>query len=274
MSFKAVCWILLAAVALAAILLLNYWASYQPLSTLAYTGIAIAVCGLANIVVPFRFLGIRKRVVGMLVLMAGVVLALAALNWPAPMVQTSQHRTILDEVMPEYQFYERHSQRIHAPPAEVMQAIQKCTVGELKSWGTLMRIRATALRRTYSDPGNPDEPVLDALRGSFIPLSTDEHEIVMGGIGTVRPPRPKIEDLGQFAAYQQEGVKIAFNLRVESAGDGWSTIHTETRVVALDDHSRRIMARYWRLIVPGSGLLRREWLEAIRRRAETAPGVR
>ena len=32
MSFKAVAWTLLAAMALAGILLLNYWASYQPLT--------------------------------------------------------------------------------------------------------------------------------------------------------------------------------------------------------------------------------------------------
>lgn len=35
---------------------------------------------------------------------------------------------------------------------------------------------------------------------------------------------------------------------------------TETRVLALDDYNGRIMGRYWRLIVPGSGLLRRQWL--------------
>jgi hypothetical protein len=270
MSFKAVCWILLAAVALAAILLLNYWASFQPLSTLAYAGIVVAVCGLANIAVPFRFLGIRKRFVGILVLIAGGLLALVALNWPASMVHTAQHKTLLDDVMPEYQFYERHSQRIHAPPAQVMQAIRRSTVGDLKSWVTLLRIRAIALGRTYSEGGDPNELVLEALSSSFIPLSADENEIVMGGIGKVRSPKPKIENLAQFAGYQLEGVKIAFNLRIESAGDGWSRVYTETRVLALDDYSRRIMARYWRLIVPGSGLLRREWLEGIKRRAEAA----
>ena len=41
-------------------------------------------------------------------------------------------------------------------------------------------------------------------------------------------------------------------------------------VMALGDSTRRGMGRYWRLIVPGSGLLRREWLDGIRRRAESA----
>ena len=53
MSFKAVAWTLLAAMALATVLLLNYWASFQPLSTLAYSGIVLALGGLANLALPF-----------------------------------------------------------------------------------------------------------------------------------------------------------------------------------------------------------------------------
>ena len=68
MSFKVVAWTLMAALAFAAILLFNYWAAFQPLSTLVYAGIALALCGVANLVVPFRFLGVRKRAVGALIL--------------------------------------------------------------------------------------------------------------------------------------------------------------------------------------------------------------
>ena len=39
-------------------------------------------------------------------------------------------------------------------------------------------------------------------------------------------------------------------------------------MVATDPATRSGMGRYWRLIVPGSGLLRRQWLEGIKRRAE------
>jgi hypothetical protein len=44
MSFKAVAWTLLAAIAFTAVLLFNYWAAYQPLSTVAYSGIVLALC--------------------------------------------------------------------------------------------------------------------------------------------------------------------------------------------------------------------------------------
>jgi hypothetical protein len=43
---------------------------------------------------------------------------------------------------------------------------------------------------------------------------------------------------------------------------------TETRVYATDPAARRRFARYWRVIYPGSSLIRRMWLRAIRKRAE------
>jgi hypothetical protein len=43
---------------------------------------------------------------------------------------------------------------------------------------------------------------------------------------------------------------------------------TETRVYATDASSRRRFARYWRVIYPGSSLIRRMWLRAVEKRAE------
>jgi hypothetical protein len=42
----------------------------------------------------------------------------------------------------------------------------------------------------------------------------------------------------------------------------------QTRIQALDDAARAVMARYWRVIDPGSGMIRRMWLRAVRDRAE------
>lgn len=78
--------------------------------------------------------------------------------------------------------------------------------------------------------------------------------------------------LHEFADYREPGaVKMAFNVNVEDAGGGWSTVSTETRVLATDGLTARGMGKYWRLIVLGSGLLRRQWLDGIRRRAESQP---
>jgi hypothetical protein len=38
---------------------------------------------------------------------------------------------------------------------------------------------------------------------------------------------------------------------------------TETRIAAVDDAARRAFMRYWRIVGPFSGLIRRRWLRAI-----------
>ena len=128
MTRRTLAWTLLAAVAFATVLLFNRWASYQPLSTLLYTGIVLALCGLANLILPFRFLGIRKRFVGALIVVGGVALTFAALYWPASMNRVAQAKTRLDEIMPEFQFSERHSTRVHARPEQAMQASSRGNV--------------------------------------------------------------------------------------------------------------------------------------------------
>ena len=273
MSFKAVAWTLLAAMAFTTVLLFNYWASYQPLSTLAYSGIVLALCGLANLAIPFRFLGIRKRAIGALVLVGGVVLALTALLWPAPTIRVAQPKTLLDDIMPEYQFFERHSARIHARSELVMQAIRQSTFGDMKSLITLLKIRGAALRIHDSGDFLQDKRVLDAFSESGYLSGGSEHEIVMFGVWNARANRrPEVRTSQEFAAYREQGaVKMAYDFNVEDTGGGWSTISTETRVLALDKLTRRGMGRYWRLIVPGSGLLRRQWLEGIKKRAESMP---
>ena len=206
MSRKTVWWALLSAVALAAILLLNYWAAYQPLSTLVYSGIVLALCGLANLAFPFRFLGIRKRVVGVIIFTGGVGLAIAALLWPAPMFRVAQHRTALDDVMPEYQFFERHSTRVHARPEQVMQAVRQSTFGDMKSLSTLMKIRGAALRIHETGDSFQDKRVLDVFSASGYLSGGSEHEVVMCGGANVRAKRPLgVRTLQEFADYREQG---------------------------------------------------------------------
>jgi len=275
MSFKAVAWMLLAATAFTTVLLFNYWAAYQLLSTLAYSGIVLALGGLANLLLPFRFLGVRKRAVGALVLAGGVALALAALFWPASMIRVAQPMTRLDEIVPEYQFFEKHSTRIHARPEQVMEAIRQSTFGDLTSLVTLLKIRGAVLRTPFHDADDlQSKRVLDAFSASGYLVGGSEHEVVMFGVWNVQANRhPEVHTLQEFVDYREQGaVKTAFDFNVEDTGGGWSTISTETRVAALGGVSRG-MARYWRLIVPGSGLLRLQWLEGIKKRAESMPNL-
>ena len=276
MSMKALAWTLLAAMALTGVLLLNYWAAYQPLSTLVYSGIVMAFAGLANVVVPFRFLGIRKRASGALMLAGGAGLAFAALSWPASTIRVAQPRTQLDQIMPEYQFSERHSVIIHARPEQVMQAVRQATFGDMKSLFTLLKIRATVLRAPFPMSRELQEKrILDSFSESGFLTAGSARAITMFQAVDVRATRrAEVRTAQEFTDYRAQGaVKMAFDFNVEEAGKGWSTIRAETRLLALDE-TRRGMGRYWRIIVPGSGLLRLQWLEGIKKRAESMPDAR
>ena len=68
---------------------------------------------------------------------------------------------------------------------------------------------------------------------------------------------------------QRSGFALAaINFRLEDAGNGETLLTTETRVYATDDSARKRFAAYWRVIYPGSALIRVMWLRAIRDRAE------
>jgi hypothetical protein len=118
-------------------------------------------------------------------------------------------------------------------------------------------------------------PLLDLFLGSgFIKLVEEpDRELVLGGVqrywqrGAAPPPR--IGGAAEFAAFDTpDFVKVAFDLRVEEEGGGWTRITTETRVLATDPSARRKFAVYWRFIYPGSAIIRHSMLAAIRRRAE------
>lgn len=64
----------------------------------------------------------------------------------------------------------------------------------------------------------------------------------------------------------------AMNFELEDDGPGACRVTTETRVHATDARSRRLFATYWRTIYPGSALIRRLWLRAVRLRAEGRGG--
>jgi hypothetical protein len=67
--------------------------------------------------------------------------------------------------------------------------------------------------------------------------------------------------------------KMAANFRLDPIVGGRATrLSTETRVACTDPTSGRRFARYWRLIRAASGVIRRSWLAAIKRRAERANG--
>ena len=62
---------------------------------------------------------------------------------------------------------------------------------------------------------------------------------------------------------------VGFWHRVDEEPGGVVRLTTQTRVFASDAAARRRFGAYWRTIYPGSAFIRRMWLAAIKKRAET-----
>ena len=82
-------------------------------------------------------------------------------------------------------------------------------------------------------------------------------------------PPPQIT-AATFAGIHSSGFGIAvMNFRLQPLGSTRTRLTTETRVFATDATTRRLFAPYWRIIYPGSSIIRMMWLRAIKRKAES-----
>ena len=126
-------------------------------------------------------------------------------------------------------------------------------------------------------PSRMDEPLLaQMLDAGFAVLGERPgEEIVVGLIGQLWRPSGRIVPVTgrePFAAFQEPGfVKAALSFAVWADGEQTFAL-TETRVVATDPAAERAFRRYWLLVGPFSGLLRRTWLLGVARRAGRAAG--
>jgi hypothetical protein len=196
---------------------------------------------------------VRRRL-ALQVFIAALIMIAVAIAWPTGEERASVRRTHLDEAMPVWQFSEHHATRVAASPERVFQAIYAVTPNEILLFRTLTAIRRLGQPAPPSIMNAPEnEPLLDlATRTSFRYLANDPpRELVVGTI--IVPPRR---------------VLATMNFLVTPDGRGGSLLSTETRVVADSDSVRRRFSLYWRIIRPGSDIIRRMWLRAIKKRAE------
>jgi hypothetical protein len=245
-------------------------------SVVVYLGLAGVMLGALSLLKPLRWLGIRTRAHGAALLLTGT--GVVAIGWalPTPERHGPADGSRLDGVVPVYQFVERHETRIHADPERVYAAVKGVTAGEIQLFRVLTWIRSPRwpwgrTRETIlSAPAG--EPILEvALRSGFVLLAEETNrEIVFGSVVCCGGARAT--SAAEFAALELPGVaKAVMNFRLTQEADGWTQLSTETRVFATDPAACRRFAAYWRVIYPGSALIRRMWLRAIRLRAEAQP---
>jgi hypothetical protein len=244
-------------------------------SVFAYAGLGAVATGAVSLIWPLRFLRIQSRRQGAIVAAIGSAVAILALFWPPTTMRRDRPDLILDRFLPAFQYSERHERRVRATPDRIFTAIHAVTADEIALFRTLSTIRNPARLFEKQPEGilNPSHrPVIEAARHSgFVLLAEAPGRELVIATYVARPAagvRPSPES---FAALALPGyAKAAMNFRVEPGPDGVCLLTTETRVFATDGWTALRFAPYWRLIYPGSSLLRRTWLAAIARRAEAA----
>jgi hypothetical protein len=177
---------------------------------------------------------------------------------------------VLDEFLPRYDFNEVHSTTTSASPAATMEAIRALTPTEVPVLVVLMALRSIPSVLRGRRPALRGRLLDGFARTGFVPLRETPDGLVFGVVGRFWKPAGEVLRIepAEFEAFARPGVaKAAFELRLEPIG-GRTRIVTETRIATPDEQSRRSFSRYWRVIQPGSALIRRDWLRAIRRRAE------
>jgi len=218
------------------------------LSVVLYVGLLLIAVALM-LAIPRR----TRRFVAK-TMIVGLVIVVAVALWPAPVHYAPARETHLDEAMPAWQFNEVHAIHVNATPRKVFDSIRPVTAGEIRFFRTLIAIRRLGRPTPPSILNAPEnEPLLDlATRTSFRHLADDPPKELVVETVVVRP----------------HAVVATMNFLVAPEGDG-SLLSTETRVYANNDRARRSFAVYWRVILPGSDIIRRSWLRAIKRRAES-----
>lgn len=237
-----------------------------------YVGLIASVVGLAGVIRGSKRKGGRLR--GALVLLFGLVLAAVALTYPPTESYVASPQLRIDEFMPVFQFDEIHSMRVAATPTRVYQAMKAVTPDEIALFKILTWMRQAgqpSAEGVLEAPGS--QPLLGAaLQSSFVLLADEPNREVVLGTAVIVPSGFSTDPdsfRNGFKQFRAPGFALAaMNFLIEPSGTNASIISTETRVYATDLPTQKRFSAYWRVIYPGSSLIRRMWLRAIQRRAE------
>jgi hypothetical protein len=193
---------------------------------------------------------------------------------------------LLDDVQPSFDVTEVHSIKVNARPEIVFSAMKNVTLGEISAAVRLLLfLRAIPEKMVGRErkTASVERPFFSSLQDNgFLLLGEKEkEEIVFGrmvpaGVGRVwrasSAREVPLSGAAEFLAFDHpDYIRVVANLMVEPNGAHGVIVRTESRCLALSRNALREFMPYWRIIRPGSGLIRRLWLRGIRAHALSAP---
>ena len=169
---------------------------------------------------------------------------------------------LIDDFMPSFDFSETHDIKIRAGAGRVFRVLNEVDLCESRVVRWLFRLR-----------GLPTEKITlrEMQKMRFETLGERENqEILLGLAGrfwTLMGDLKKVNS-NNFREFNEKGfAKAVWNFSLDASG-GETHLTTETRIECLDAESRRSFGFYWTFIQPFSGLIRKEMLKTIKKKAE------
>ncbi len=271
-------------IALIIMLRLTHYARFYAPSYFFWIGSILAVVGMLSLIHPLASLLIFNRTIAVYVTLGGLSISIISLLSPVKRKRSPTSDRKIDALMPGYSFNEYHEVRIQASPEKVIKTLQTTGVRDIPAAHLLMKIRGIADedvdmsdRAAKSKAGaagtfsTPDFNFFVVDPGEYITVMVIKAAMITNK--PEKPAPPEITTLEQFKLFNEPGyVKVAVNFRFVGIDNGQTLLSTETRVQGIRHADSRIFGRYWRIIYPGSAIIRRVWLNTIKKRAEGTGG--
>ena len=168
-----------------------------------------------------------------------------------------------DKFLPDYHFSERHEIEIRQPAEAIYQLIHEFDFSGSLVIRMLFKIRGLTSTMTLKK---------GLLREHFVELENiSGKELILGLIGQFWKPNGNLQKVNksEFLSFHQPGfAKATWNFELLQKNPTLTLLRTETRIACLDAKSHTLFSRYWFLIRPFSGLIRKEMLRAVKKKAE------
>ncbi|WP_340537087.1 hypothetical protein [Nocardioides sp. GXZ039] len=174
----------------------------------------------------------------------------------------------LPEALPRAEFSESHTRLIQAPPERVWEALWETNWSDLGPTRLFMAVRGLGLRRDAR-----------AMRGGVLAhgpvrLVRAEPPHYAAGVRVARPwqprptPGPDLESLDDLRDYSEPGwLKFGMDFWLVPTPEGDTLLTTRTLCEPTDAGAGRRFRPYWLVVRPFSGLIRRDLLRTLARRA-------
>jgi hypothetical protein len=168
-----------------------------------------------------------------------------------------------EKFLPEYHFSEKHQIEIARPPEKIFKLVNEFDFTESWIIRTLFKLRGMTTGMAVKK---------GLLQANFIELEVHQNrELLLGLIGQFWKPTGNLKSVRpeEFRAFSQARfLKATWNFLLIPKTENITILETETRIQCLDAYAHRMFSRYWFFIRPFSGIIRREILRSIRKKAE------